>query len=261
MMIGAAKLQEPLVSTGLFDYQADGKPIGRALIVDEDYSVRRALHTALFGAGFDIAEASGLREAIALAQAVPCDVALLSVHVSGRRPAEICDELRACCPSLRVLLLSSGNDESDPVEALDAGADDCIAKPLRMSEVMARVRAAMRRSRSPQNQPNATIRIGEIEANLPRRLVYKSGQVIHLTPKEFDLLAYLMAHAGVPIPHRQILTAVWGHDHASRVDYLRTFVRQLRRKLEDSSNAPRYLLTNNYIGYRFVDKAELLADT
>ena len=233
------------------------KPIGRVLIADEDYSVRRALHTTLFEAGFDVTEASAMDEAIALSKAVPCDVALLSVHISGRKPAEICGELRAYSPGLRILMLTTGDNERDQVEALDAGADDCIAKPLRMSEVMARVRAAMRRTMSPQTSAAASIRIGEIEVQLSRRVVYKAGRIVHLTPKEFDLLVYLMIHAGTPIPHRQILTVVWGQDHASRLDYLRTFVRQLRRKLEDEAANPQYLLTNNYIGYRFADRNEL----
>ena len=218
--------------------------------------MRRALHTILLEAGFDVAEASGVNEAISLAQAVHCDVALLSARMAGKQPGEICGELRAYCPGLRVLILTNGDSERDQLEALDAGADDCIAKPLHMTEVLARVRAAMRRTKTPQVPGHATIRIGEVEANLSRRVVCKAGNMIRVTPKEFDLLVYLMIHAGIPIPHRQILTAVWGQQHASRLDYLRTFVRQLRRKLEDQVDAPRYLLTNNYIGYRFADKSE-----
>jgi two-component system KDP operon response regulator KdpE len=241
------------------DPQESDKPIGRVLVADADYSVRRAVHTALFEAGFDVAEASGTAEAIALAQAVRCDVALLAAHLDGRQPVDVCGELRAYCPSLRVLMLTAEDDENDQLEALDAGADDCITKPLRMTEVLARVRAAMRRTKTSQVPGRATIRIGEIEANLSRRIVYKAGNMIHVTPKEFDLLVYLMMHAGIPIPHRQILTAVWGQEHASRLEYLRTFVRQLRRKIEDQVETPRYLLTNNYIGYRFADQTEVAA--
>jgi two-component system KDP operon response regulator KdpE len=259
MMMGSAMRAVSTVHSGPMNQQETDKPIGRVLVVEEDYSVRRALHNALFEAGFDVAEAAGVNEAIALVQAISCDVALLDVHMSGRQPIEICAELRAYCPSLRVLMLTAGDSESDQLEALDAGADDCIAKPLRMSEVMARVRAAMRRTQTTQVPGHATIRIGEIEANLSRRVVYKAGNMIHLTPKEFDLLVYLMTHSGIPIPHRQILTVIWGQEHASRLDYLRTFVRQLRRKIEDQVDAPRYLLTNNYIGYRFVDKSEVPA--
>jgi two-component system KDP operon response regulator KdpE len=256
MMLASAKQERSATPHAMEHIDAE-RPIGRVLVADEDYSVRRALHTTLLSQGFDVAEASGLDEAIALAQAVHCDVAMLAVHLSGRQAPDVFGELRASCPTVRILMLTAGDSERDQVEALDAGADDCLAKPLRMSEVMARVRAAMRRTRTPVSPVNSTVRIGEIEANLSRRVVHRSGKTIHLTPKEFDLLAYLMKHAGVPIPHRQILTAVWGQDHASRVDYLRTFVRQLRRKLEDDASAPQYLLTNNYIGYRFVDRNEL----
>jgi len=258
-MMGTAPQERSMANLGPIAHQENEKPIGRVLVVDEDYSVRRALHTTLFGAGFDVTEASGLDEAIALAQAVRCDVALLAVRIGGRPPDEICGELRAQCPGLPVLMLTAGDSEHDQTEALDAGADDCIAKPLRMSEVMARVRAAMRRTKTLQPPGHATFRIGEIEVNLSRRMVSKGNKIIHLTPKEFDLLVYLMMHAGIPIPHRQILTAVWGVEHANRVDYLRTFVRQLRRKLEDQVDMPRYLLTSNYIGYRFADKSEVAA--
>ena len=259
MMAGTAKHEVPMVSHRPMDHVGFEKPLGRVLVADEDYAVRRALHTTLFAAGFDITEASGVDEAIALAQVVRCDVALLAVRMTGRQPVEICRELRAYCPGLPVLMLTSGDDERDQVEALDAGADDSIAKPLRMSEVMARVRAVMRRTKSPRIPSQSTIRIGEIEVNLSRRVAYKSGNMVHLTPKEFDLLVYLMMHAGIPIPHAQLLIAVWGQDHANGVDYLRTFMRQLRRKLEDHAAKPRYLLTNNYIGYRFADKTEIAA--
>lgn len=259
MMItmGSATQTLSTVNLGLMGQQEGEKPMGRVLVADEDYSVRRALHNTLFAAGFDVAEASGVEEALALAQAIRCDVALLAARMSGRQPVEICGELRAQCPGLRVLMLTAVDSERDQLEALDAGADDCIAKPLHMSEVMARVRAAMRRTKTPQIPGHAPIRIGEIEADLSRRMVYKAGNIIHLTPKEFDLLVYLMMHAGIPIPHKKILTAVWGPEHESRLDYLRTFVRQLRRKLEDQVDAPRYLLTNNYIGYRFADRNEI----
>lgn len=232
-------------------------PLGRILVADDDYSVRRALHTVLFEAGFDITEASGADEAIALAQVVHCDLALVAVCVDGRHPKEMCRALRDSCAGLPILMLTTGDGEQDHIEALEAGADDCVAKPPRMSEVMARVRALMRRSKMSQPALQATLRIGEIEVNVPRRAVYRSGKMVHLTPKEFDLLVYLMVHAGLSIPYGQLLTAVWGKEHASRVDYLRTFMRQLRKKLEDRDGTPRYLLTNNYIGYRFVDKMEV----
>jgi two-component system, OmpR family, KDP operon response regulator KdpE len=255
MMLGFAKPER----SAIISRHGAEKPIGRVLVADEDYSVRRALHATLLAEGFDVTEASGMDEALALAQAVHCDVAMLAVHLSGRQALDVFKALRASCPALRILMLTSEDNERDQVEALDAGADDCLTKPLRMSEVMARVRATMRRATPPLISATATLRIGEIEANLSRRVVHRSGRIVHLTPKEFELLAYLMTHAGIPIPHRQILTAIWGQDHAGRVDYLRTFVRQLRKKLEDNASAPRYLLTNNYVGYRFVDHNELPA--
>lgn len=256
-MMGLAIPAASMVNANLMNEQCIEKHMGRILVADEDYSVRRALHTSLFEAGFDVTEAFGVEEAIALAKAVHCDVALVAAHMNGRQSVDICGELRAQNPGLRILMLTAGDNESDQLEALDAGADDCIAKPLRMSEAMARVRAAIYRTKSPLAPGHATIRIGQIEANLSRRVVYKAGDLVHLTPKEFDLLVYLMMHAGIPIPHKQILAAVWGQENANRLEYLRTFVRQLRRKLEDHVATPRYLLTNNYIGYRFADKTEI----
>jgi two-component system KDP operon response regulator KdpE len=258
-MAVTAVSQMSSVNPGFMGKQDTEKPIGRVLVVDEDYSIRRSLHTALFEAGFDIAEAFGMDEAIALAQAVRCDVALVAARMHGREPNDICAVLRAHYPSLRILMLTAGDNESAQLEALDAGADDCIAKPLRMSEVTARVRAALRRTKAHPVPGHATIRIGQIEANLSRRIVYKRGDMVRLTPKEFDLLVYLMMHAGIPIPHKQILTAVWGQENANKLEYLRTFVRQLRRKIEDQVDTPQYLLTNNYIGYRFADKTEVPA--
>ena len=166
MTPGTAKHEVPMVSHGSMQPGEFEKAIGRVLVADEDYAVRRTLHTSLFEAGFDITEAYGLDEASALAQVVRCDLALLAAHLTGRKPAEICRQMRAYCPGLPILMLTSGNDERDQLEALGIpGADDCIAKPLRMSEVMARLRAVMRRTHSLRVPSQPTIRIGEIEVN------------------------------------------------------------------------------------------------
>jgi two-component system KDP operon response regulator KdpE len=137
------------------------------------------------------------------------------------------------------------------VEALDAGADDYVTKPFHMGELTARVRAAVRRSHTVYESTDASIRIGEIELDPVRRTVAKAGAPIHLTPKEFDLLHYLMTNAGKPIAHNRLLNAVWGPEYAGAMEYLRTFIYQLRKKLEDDPAHPVYLFTETWFGYRF----------
>jgi two-component system KDP operon response regulator KdpE len=148
-------------------------------------------------------------------------------------------------------MLTVRDDEEDKIEALDAGADDYITKPFHVGELMARVRAAVRRSHATQRDQDTVITIGDIELDSERRLVRKAGEIIHLTPKEFELLRCLMLRAGKPQTHARLLTSVWGTEYGNEVEYLRTFVRQLRQKLEDDPSSPEYILTDSYIGYRF----------
>jgi two-component system KDP operon response regulator KdpE len=228
------------------------KPEGRILIVDDDYGLRRVLHTTLFSAGFDVAEAASGEEALALARVVKYDVVLLDLRMPGKSGIETCRELRRQFPRLAILIVTVNETEDQKVEALDSGADDYVTKPFQMRELTARVRAAARRVKTPQGESDAIIRIGEVELHPIRRLVYKSKNLIHLTPKEFDLLHYLMSHTGVPITHARLLSAVWGAEYVNQVEYLRTFIRQLRKKLEDDAASPKYILTDSYVGYRFL---------
>ncbi len=233
------------------------KPAGRLLIVDDDYSIRRALHVTLYAQGFEVTEASSGDEAISLARAIRYDAVLLDINMPGRNGVEVCRELRNLFPRLAILMLTVRSDQDDRIFALDAGADDYIVKPFHMRELTARIRAAVRRVQTPMAESEPRIRIGEILLDPARRYVEKAGQVVQLTPKEFDLLAHLMSHPGLPVHHARLLTVVWGADYASRTEYLRTFIRQLRKKLEDDPTRPRYLLTDSHIGYRFADAASL----
>jgi two-component system KDP operon response regulator KdpE len=232
------------------------RPEGKVLIVDDESSLRRALHTTLYGLGFDIGEASSGDEAIALCRIVRYDAVLLDVNMPGKSGIETCAELRRLLPRVAILMLSVNDDQDRKVEALEAGADDYVTKPFHMRELTARIRAALRRARIISAHSEETILIGEISLHPARRLVQKAGQPVHLTPKEFDLLHYLMAHSGLPITHARLLHVVWGAEYASQVEYLRTFMRQLRRKLEDDAGNPRYLLTDSHVGYRFADPAQ-----
>jgi two-component system KDP operon response regulator KdpE len=228
------------------------KPEGRILIVDDDYALRRVLHSTLFSAGFDAIGVASGEEALALARVVRYDVVLLDLRMPGKGGIEICRELRRQFPRLAILILTVSDAEDDKIDALDSGADDYITKPFQMRELTARVRAAARRVKTPRSEGDEALRVGEIELYPARRLVSKSKNPIRLTPKEFDLLHYLMSHAGMPVTHARLLSAVWGAEYINQVEYLRTFVRQLRRKLEDDPGSPKYIQTDSYVGYRFL---------
>ena len=224
---------------------------GKVLLVDDDASIRRALHTTLSALGFEIEEASTGEQAVSFVRTERYDAVLLDINMPGRGGIEACRNLRRLAPGLPILMLTVRDSADDKIDALDAGADDYITKPFHVGELTARVRSAVRRSRQAQGESEPVIAIGEIELDRERRLVRKSGAIVHLTPKEFDLLYCLMSHAGKPLTHARLLTSVWGTEYGNEVEYLRTFVRQLRRKLEDDPSSPQYVLTDSYIGYRF----------
>ena len=228
-------------------------PAGSILIVDDDSSVRRALHITLQTLGFSTSEAPGGEEALVLARAAPYDVVLLDMNLPGLDGLETCCQLRRLFPRIAILMLTVRDSEDDKVQALEAGADDYVTKPFHIRELTARVRAAVRRAQAVQDDVNASIRIGEIELDPARREVQKAGHFIRLTRKEFDLLHYLMAHAGLPMTHGRLLNSIWGPEYGDEVEYLRTFMRQLRKKIEDDPGKPKYLLTDFQIGYRFRD--------
>lgn len=232
---------------------------GKVLVVDDESSIRRALRTTLGALGFQVCEASNGERAVELARGESFDAVLLDVNMPGIGGVETCRVLRQSHPQLGILMLTVRNGQEDKVEALDAGADDYIAKPFELRELAARLRAAVRRSRTAQSSqsPNApVIRIGDLELSIEKRQLLKAGQAIRLTPKEFDLLQYLMSHAGIPMPHARLLQAVWGPEYGGEVEYLRTFVRQLRKKIGDDAAEPLYIRTEPYIGYRFRDPSE-----
>jgi two-component system KDP operon response regulator KdpE len=224
---------------------------GSVLIVDDDASVRRALHITLQTLGFSASEASGGEEALMLARAAPYEVVLLDMNLPGMDGIEICRQLRRLLPRVAILMLTVRDSEDDKVQALEAGADDYVTKPFHIRELTARVRAAVRRAQALEDNTKDSIRIGDIELDPARREVHKAGNFVRMTPKEFDLLHYLMAHAGLPITHGRLLNAIWGPEYGNEVEYLRTFMRQLRKKIEDDPANPKYLLTDVQIGYRF----------
>jgi two-component system, OmpR family, KDP operon response regulator KdpE len=233
---------------------------GKVLLVDDDASIRRALHATLSALGFEIEEASAGEQAVSFVRTERYDAVLLDVNMPGMGGVEACRNLRRLAPGLPILMLTVRDSADDKIDALDAGADDYVTKPFQVGELTARVRSAVRRSRVIQGDTETVITIGDIELDRERRLVKKSSAIVRLTPKEFDLLYCLMSHAGKPLTHARLLTSVWGTEYGSELEYLRTFVRQLRKKLEDDPARPKYLLTESYIGYRFSDSKTLQMD-
>ena len=229
---------------------------GRVLVTDDDADIRRVLRSTLLTLGFDASEASNGEQALKEIEARPFDVVLLDVNMPGMGGIEACRQIRKKAPRLQILMVTVRDGEEDKIKALDAGADDYITKPFSMPELAARIRSAVRRTSTPPVDTNAPIVIGDIELDPERRIVRKAGTDMRLTNKEFDLLHYLMSHPGVPLAHAKLLRAVWGAEYGQELEYLRVFMHQLRKKLEDDPSAPAYLLTEPHFGYRFREPAE-----
>jgi two-component system KDP operon response regulator KdpE len=225
----------------------------KVLLVDDEPAIRRALRATLTELGFSTTEASRGEEALQLVQASSFDVVLLDMNMPGIGGMKTLGRLRTLAPRLPILMLTVRDGEEDKIEALECGADDYITKPFSMRECVARIRSAVRRARIPVRPEDAPLSIGEIHLTPARRLVTKAGRPIHLTRKEYDILYYLMTHAGRAVTYGKLLTAVWGPEYREELDYLRTFVRQLRKKIEADPSNPQYLLTDPYVGYRFVE--------
>lgn len=227
---------------------------GKILIVDDDARLRRALHGSLHSLGFEITESPNGEVALRETKNQKFDVVLLDINMPGMGGIEACRELRRSNPQIQILMLTVRENEEDKVKALDAGADDYVTKPFSVPELMARIRSAIRRATTKSAEASEVISIGDIELDPARRTVCKAGEIVRLTPKEFDLLYYLMSHAGLPITHARLLHAVWGAEYGQEREYLRTFIHELRKKLEGDPGSPQYLLTEAYVGYRFTER-------
>jgi len=229
------------------------QPDIRILLVDDESAIRRALRPPLIELGFQVAEASRGEEALQALRSSQYDVVLLDVNMPGIGGIETLRRIRAFAPRLPILMLTVRDGEEEKVEALELGADDYVTKPFSTRELIARIRTAIRRVQAPARAEDAPIEIGEIRLDPVKRTVTRRGQPVHLTRKEFDILHCLMSRAGRVVTYAKLLTAVWGADCREEVEYLRTFVRQLRKKIEDDPSSPLYLLTDVYVGYRFAD--------
>jgi two-component system KDP operon response regulator KdpE len=231
----------------------------RILLVDDESAIRRALRPPLLDLGFQVVEASRGEEALQQLRAATFDVVLLDINMPGIGGRETLRRIRLFAPRLPIIMVTVRDGEEEKVEALELGADDYVTKPFGMRELIARIRSTVRRMRAPARSEDAPIQIGELCLSPLHRTVTKSGQPVRLTRKEFEILHYLMINAGRVVTYAKLLTAVWGADCREEVEYLRTFVRQLRKKICDNPSTPKYLFTDAYVGYRFVD-AQTFAD-
>ena len=222
-----------------------------ALVVDDEPSFRRVLRTSLATSGFAIEEARSGEEAVAILGRSDFDLVLLDVNMPGMGGVEACREIRAHMPEIGIVMVTVQDAESEIVKALEAGADDYVTKPIRFRELVARLRAVIRRLRIDDASEPTLLQAGDLELDINRHLLYRQGEVVHLTPTEFELLALLMRNHGVPVTHAKLLRSVWGPEYGTELEYLRSFVKTLRQKLEDDPAKPKYIVTEPWVGYRF----------
>lgn len=222
---------------------------GRILVVDDEPQIRRIMRTTLAGAGYEIDDAKTGEEALGKAREFHPDLVLLDINMPGMGGLAACRALRADM-NVAIIMLTVHNTETAKVEALDAGADDFVTKPFSTPELLARIRAALRRVPASQSAPSR-LRIGQLTIDFAARTVTQGTTTAHLTPKELDLLRELTLRANEVVSHRELLQKVWGPDYGDQVDYLRAFIKSLRKKIEFNPDNPQYITTEPWVGYRF----------
>ena len=220
------------------------------LVVDDEPQLRRAVKATLTDLGYSVIDAKTGEEALEMLRHETPDLVLLDLNMPGIGGLETCRAIRETS-DVPIIVLSVRNTERDKVQVLDAGADDYVTKPFGIQELLARIRAAMRRVPA-SNDTNVRVVVSdELEIDFATRRITLNGHVERLTPKEFDLLKFLVDHANKPIAHRKLLQTVWGPDYGDEVEYLRVVVNQLRKKVEPVPSKPKYLRTEPWVGYRF----------
>ena len=224
----------------------------RILVVDDESQITRVLRTTLSAQRYDVRVANDGETALEIMKDWTPDLVITDVSMPNMDGLTLCHELRTRS-QVPIIVLSVKEDDRTKVKALDLGADDYVTKPFSMTELLARVRANLRRA--PANEEATTIEAGDFIIDLAGHTVNVRGQEMHLTPKEFDVLVHLARHPGKVVQHRTLLSAVWGADHAEQSEYLRVIVGQLRKKLEQDQDR-RYIVTERWIGYRFIPEGE-----
>jgi len=227
---------------------------GRILIVDDEPQIRRIMRTTLTGAGYEVDDAKTGEQALEKVRDFRPDLVLLDMNMPGMGGLAACSAIRGDSANIAIIMLTVRNTEADKVRALDAGADDFVTKPFSTPELLARIRAALRRV--PAGPSPAKLRIGDRLIDFDARVVIGPGSSVHLTPKELDLLRFLTQRPNQAVPHRELLQTVWGPDYGDQVEYLRVFIKNLRKKIEPNPDRPEYILTEPWVGYRFTIAAD-----
>jgi two-component system, OmpR family, KDP operon response regulator KdpE len=222
----------------------------RVLVVDDEPQMRRVLRAALVSNGYEHYEARSGEEALDLLREQNVDAILLDMNMPGMGGMAACRAIREQSEAA-IIVLSVRDSEKDKIAALDGGADDYLTKPFSVNELLARIRANVRRLPAQSNQLHAIVVSDDLTVDLGARKVIAQGKPVKLTPKEFDLLQYLLTNANTPVTHRRLLQTLWGPEYGEEVEYLRVFVSQLRKKIEADPAHPKYVLTEPWVGYRF----------
>ena len=218
------------------------------LVVDDESQIRRVLRTTLCNAGYFVVEAKNGQEAIEAVVRDHPDLILLDVNMPDMSGLVACSKIRSSFEG-HIIMVTVRNSERDKIDALDSGADDYVVKPFAIGELLARVRAALRRSNSEEALPK--IETPELSVDLDTRVILVCGNRAHLTPKEFDVLRILVIHQGKALTNKRILQSVWGPDYAESTENLHAVISQLRKKIEKDPAHPRYIVTEPWLGYRF----------
>ena len=225
--------------------------VGRILVVDDDPQIRRAMKATLTSRGYEVSDSRNGEEALEKLRSETYDLVMLDMNMPGMGGIETCGLIRSSS-DIAIIMLTVNNTEKDKVEALDAGADDYVTKPFSMPELLARIRATLRRlPQAPDESGIRELALEGVEIDLSSRQVTVRGRTSRLTAKEFDLLSYFLTRPNKTIAHRELLQAIWGPDYGDEVEYLRVFVNRLRKKIEPDPSNPRFLVTDAWAGYRF----------
>ncbi|HTW66713.1 MAG TPA: response regulator transcription factor [Bryobacteraceae bacterium] len=222
----------------------------RVLVVDDEPPLRKVIRASLTPWGFQVEECGSGLEALGAVRQQPFDLVLLDVSMPGIGGVETCRKIRELAPRTGILMVTVRDAQEDKVLALEAGADDYVTKPYHFRELVARMGAVFRRTRALDATKPAVLSMGDLKIDQDRRMLWKGSEEIHLSPKEFDLIAFMMNNQGVPITHARLLRAVWGPEYGNELEYLRSYIRALRKKIEDDPARPEYLLTEPWVGYR-----------
>jgi two-component system, OmpR family, KDP operon response regulator KdpE len=222
--------------------------ISTILVVDDDRQIRRVLRTTLLSSGYDVVEATNADDAIGMIIRERPDLVLLDVNMSELSGLETCSKIRSSFQG-PIIMVTVRESERDKILALDSGADDYVVKPFAVGELLARIRANLRR----RTREDLLLKIETLELywDFDSRLIEVRGNRVHLTPKEFDVLRFLVIHLGKPVTHKSVLQNVWGPDHIEETEYLRVVINQLRKKIERDPARPKYIITEQCVGYSF----------